>query len=317
MSLHVLSIASLAAIAAACGLAWSRKFLAVGSLVIANVVIFIATTLGPTAPCTVGDETAIISVVQCELALHTDMLAAMQPLAFLQVFTAMFVHANFGHILGNLIVLLAFALPFEERIGHRRFLGLYLASGLAGTLAEIGVTWGQPVFMMGASGAVFGIIGAFAATYPNLVIPLPVPLVLMMFFVRMRVILAAVLFAALQFASVLVFANDGVAYWAHLGGLAAGLVLGTLTHRASPQSRKPVAVDLKLLKPFAKDSGSQGALAKMEEYQGEPQLFQVWLERFVKGARCPTCGHAVAPRHEGAFVCTHGHNFDVKSQKSA
>jgi membrane associated rhomboid family serine protease len=303
MSLQVLSIVSLAAMLAAIALGWSRRFLAVGAIALANVLVFILCELS--AP------------VRDELALHTDALAAMEPMAFLQLGTSMFVHANFMHILGNLVVLLAFALPFEERIGPRRFLALYLASGLAGTLVEVAVTWGQPTTMMGASGAVFGVIGAFAATSPNLVIPLPLPLLFIMMFVRMRVVVAAMLFAALQFLYVLSpFADDHVAYWAHLGGLAAGLVLGTAVAKASG-TRRPVAVDLKLLKPFAGDPGAQGALAKMEEYQGEPPLFQVWLERFLKGAKCPTCQHAVAPRHEGTLVCTHGHNFDVRSQKSA
>jgi len=314
MTLEPVSIAAVAVIAAAVAVAWGRKFVASGALVVANLFIFALTAFGP--HMAVGDH--VIPVIHAELSLHPQNLDPLNALGALEVITAMFVHANFWHLFGNVIILLAFALPFEERIGPRAFLLLYFVTGIVGSLLQVGMTWGSNVSLLGASGAVFGVIGSFAAAYPNLIVPLPLPLMVMVIFVRMRVWIAAVVFGALEVLYLQFLSPfDNTAHWAHLGGLLSGLLLGSAVVRRSVAHKRsqPVRVDLEALVPFARDAGTTQALNHMRANSDEPAIFQAWLDRFFRSATCPTCSHKVAPRHRGEVVCTQGHRFDVRSDR--
>lgn len=313
MDLSPVSLIAVAVMVAAVGVGWSRRFLAAGALALANAAVLILSSYGP------RDAETGLSVIQIELGLWTPNLATDPALGLLQLFTSMFVHGGFLHLLGNLISLLAFALPFEERIGHRRFLLVYLLAGLIGSLVQVAMSADQPILLMGASGAVAGVIGAFAISYPNLVVPLPLPLLFFMIFVRMRVWVAAIAFLALQLVSMSVASSvpgDNTAYFAHLGGLAGGILAGATLVRGKVQAhRRPVAVDLGALSPFAADAGTTQALAQMKANHDEPQIFQAWLDRFFRTATCPTCKHKVMPRHHGEIVCTQGHHFDVRQDQ--
>lgn len=314
MPLSPVSLIAIAVMLAALAVAWSRRFLAAGALAVANVLVFLLTTFGPRFVLDGGQE---LPVIHAELGLFTPTLAADPPLALLQVFTSMFVHADFGHLFGNMLVLLLFGLPFEERIGARRFLVVYLVAGLIGTLCQVAVTLPDPILLMGASGAIFGLIGAFASSYPNSVVPVPVTAIVITFFVRMKVWIGAILMGAIQLLSQAMLSGlDNVAYFAHLGGLAGGILLGwTLVKGKAPAHRSPVAVDLEALSPFARDAGTAAALTQMRSNHDEPQIFQAWLDRFFRTATCPTCKHRVMPRHRGEVVCTQGHTFDVRQDR--
>lgn len=316
MPLSPVSLVAIAVMLAALAVAWSRRFLAAGALAIANVVVFLFTAFGPQFVLE-GGET--LPVIHGELALFSPNLAEDPPLALLQVFTSMFVHADFAHLVGNMIVLLLFGLPFEERIGARRFLVVYLLAGLVGTLAQVAITLPEAIFLMGASGAIFGLIGAFASSYPNSIVPVPITAIIITFFVRMKVWIGAILMGALQLLSMAFFSTYGgsrTAFFAHLGGLAGGILLGwTLVKGKAPAHRSPVAVDLEALSPFARDAGTAAALTQMRSNHDEPQIFQAWLDRFFRTASCPQCSHKVMPRHHGEVVCTQGHRFDVRRDK--
>lgn len=309
----------MAVIVATLAVAASGRFLATGALVIGNIVVHVLKSFGPAFLVERGGQTFQVPVVQWDLSLHGDWLAAAQPQAFLQLLTHMFVHADIWHLVGNLIILLAFALPFEERIGHRAFLGMYLLSGFVAAFAQVGTSWGSPTLLLGASGAVFGIIGAFAGAYPNLVLPLPLPLFFIMIFVRMRVIVAAAVFGGLQILY-LVFLSpfDNTAYFAHLGGLVAGLVLaGTYVRRHRKDVGREVQskLDLGNLGPFAQDAATRNAHRKLYDSLDQPEVFEAWMERFLESARCPTCHSPVALRRSD-MVCTHGHRFDMREGAS-
>jgi membrane associated rhomboid family serine protease len=321
MTLSLVSWIAVAVIAAALVVAWSKRFIASGTLAIANILVFLLTLLGPSRDGIVNGvgaaATGQISAIHGELGLYTPNLIAFRPLGGLQLVTNLFVHENLLHILFNMIVLIAFGLPFEERVGHRRFLLIYLAAGLAGSLAETLLSAGTPVLMMGASGAIFGIMGAFATRYPNQVVGVPVPLGIIFFRIPMRVIVGALLYVGLQLFYVLYAAGvqggatDHTAYGAHFGGLAMGILLALKpTSRGAAQG--PVAVDLGAFAAFARDPQTQGVLAQMRSNNDEPAVFQAWLDRFFRTATCPTCSHRVMPRHGGQIVCTQGHKFDVR-----
>jgi membrane associated rhomboid family serine protease len=287
--------------------------------------VFALTLFGPARQGALGaldpfNAALVRPAIQNELGLYTPNLVALHPVGLLQLVTNLFVHADVFHILGNMIVLIAFGLPFEERVGHRRFLLIYLAAGLAGTLAETFLNVGNPVLMMGASGAIFGILGAFATRYPNQVVGVPVPLLFLFIRIPMRVIVGALIYVAYQLFYVLYQVQTGstadhTAYGAHFGGLAMGIVLAlTLLPKAGTRGagQGPVAVDLGAFMPFARDAQTQTVLAQMRSNNDEPAVFQAWLDRFFRTATCPTCSHRVMPRHGGQIVCTQGHKFDVR-----
>lgn len=315
--LSTVSLIALAVIFAALVVAWTRRFLASGVLVAANVIVYVMTDFGPEVIARVGGELVRESVVRLELSLWAGNLYNGEPIAALQLLTSMFVHADFMHLLGNLIVLLAFALPFEERVGHRTFLGLYLAAGLVGALAQVAVEWGNPMLLMGASGAVFGVIGAFAAMYPRQVIVVPVPIVIMVL-MRLKVLTAAIILATMQFAFLFISAQSNVAYMAHLGGLAGGLVLANVVMKVrgkpdTPRSAAP-KVSLDALAPFASDAATAKALDHMRGSQDEPEVFQAWWERFWKGARDPQTGQRVRPIGPGRVMREDGTVVDLQTE---
>lgn len=311
LPLSPISMAAVAVMAVAVGLAWSRRFYAVGALVIANVVVFGLELLGSRdLPWPNDSPTSIFT----QLSLNTATFGDHPALGVLQLFTSMFLHGGVMHLFGNILVLLWFALPFEERVGARAFTVIYVVSGFLASIVQGVATYPFDGPQLGASGAVAGIIGAFAASYPNLIVPLPIFVVPIV--VRVRVWIAALAFTALQFTLLTIEgASAHVGYYAHLGGLLFGAAFGLGLARAGALGkRKPVSVDLKRLAPFARDAGSRNALDRMASYQAEPQVFQAWLERFLRSATCPTCSHKVIPQRDGQMVCAQGHKFDVKSQ---
>jgi membrane associated rhomboid family serine protease len=311
----VVSYIALAVIVASIAWAWSKKFLSLGALAIGNLVVFAITAFAPDKPCRVGDAVGVANAIHCDLGLHTDKLVSLHPEGILQLLTSMFVHSGFLHLAGNLLILTLLALPFEERIGHRPFLAAYLVTGLAAALIHTLGNWGDPALLMGASGAVFGILGAFAGTFPRLVIPIPIP-VFIIIFVRMQVWVAAAVFAVLQFLLQYLSSynpGDNTAYLAHVGGLAAGLlwsfaILRRQVERGNTE-RKPIPVER--FEPFARDDAARNALGHMQANSDVPDVYKAWQERFLKSARCPTCDHPVAPVPRG-LLCTRGHRFDLR-----
>lgn len=319
--------------ALALGAALSRRFVATGAIVIANLAIFLLTLFGPGATVLhtpSGDQPLPLghpfTAVQADLALYPPNLLELLPIGVLQTFTSMFVHADIWHIAVNMIFLWAFGMPFEERIGARRFVLIYLVSGVVGALAQVAagvLTGDSPVPMLGASGAVFGIMCAFAAKYPNQVIGVPVPVILILIRIPMRVLYGALIYVALEVVQIVALVRMGgstnVGHFAHLFGGAAGILLALtlLRHVLAAGKKGPIAIDLVALGDFARDAPTKDVLAHMRQNHDEPEVFQAWLDRFFRTATCPTCSHRVMPKHRGEVVCTQGHSFDVRQDKRA
>lgn len=141
------------------------------------------------------------------------------------LFTSMFMHGGWLHLLGNLWFLWVFGNNVEDAMGHARFLVFYLLCGLAAAAAQILVDPSSAVPMVGASGAISGVMGAYAVLYPRVRIHTLV--VLIIFFFRVEVPAWAMLgyWFVLQMAGTSVDQVGGVAFWAHIGGFVAGAVL--------------------------------------------------------------------------------------------
>lgn len=179
---------------------WNAAFIVIGI----NLLVFIVTYIDP----------------QMSRYLSLNPLLIIKGKMYWQVFTYQFVHGSFSHLFFNMLAILFFGIAVERRIGSKEFLLLYLVSGtLCGILSFllyiVAGTW--YVFLMGASGAVFALLLAYAVLYPDSVIyiwgilPVPAPLLV-------------IGYAGIEVFSMLTGANQGVAHSAHLFGLAVAWV---------------------------------------------------------------------------------------------
>lgn len=308
-------------IVAAIAVALSRRFLASGCLMIANGAVFVLTLVSPqelnnvywTGVPAIG--AGVAPLVQSELSLWTpNLMDGITTVGLAQGFTSMFVHHDFFHIFGNLLVLWAFGVPFEERIGARKFVAIYLVGGAVGTLAQAYVA--PHAELMGASGAIFAILAAFATKFPRQVIRVPVPLGFFMMFFPMPVVVGALVYLGLQVVHLFALGGDttgsNVGYFAHIGGAIGGVAMALFIRKASGLRNERVAVDLPKLAVFAKDDQTRSVLKHMKDNHDEPEVFQAWLDRFFRTATCPTCTHRIMPASRGHVICTQGHKFDVR-----
>lgn len=161
------------------------------------------------------------------------------PEAFLPLFTSMFLHGGFLHILGNMWFLWIFGADVEDRLGHLTYLLFYLVCGLGSGLTQAIFAWGSKVPAVGASGAISGVLGAFLIMYPGARILTLVPLFIFWFTVRLPAVIFIGFWFLMQFlsgiGSLSLAASGGVAWWAHVGGFLLGIFL-TAGYRQKRQS---------------------------------------------------------------------------------
>lgn len=167
------------------------------------------------------------------LSTPQDWMAAIRDGSALRLFTALFLHADWAHLLGNLVFLLIFGLPAERTMGPWRFLVLFLLGGAFSNLAAV-LTIGAPDrVIIGASGAVSAVIGAYLALFPRAKLGVVVPLGLFLEFVKAPASLLIGIWALLQ----VIFAYIGpafgaVAWSAHIAGFLFGIVFALFVRAA-------------------------------------------------------------------------------------
>jgi membrane associated rhomboid family serine protease len=139
--------------------------------------------------------------------------------------THMFLHAGLMHLAGNMLFLWVFGDNLEDQMGHRGFALFYLLSGLAAAIAQIAADPGSDVPMVGASGAIAGVMGGYLLLYPKARVD--VLFIFLIFFkifpIRAWIVLGV--WFGLQVINVTGPADESVAYWAHAGGFLAGFML--------------------------------------------------------------------------------------------
>ena len=163
---------------------------------------------------------------------------ASQGRAMHTIITSMFLHGGWMHIIGNMLFLYIFGDNLEDQLGHGGYLLFYLASGVAAAFAQMAADPSSNVPMVGASGAIAGVMGGYLLLFPRA----RVDLALIIFVIIKIITVPAWLMLGLWFGLQLVngaasqAAGGGVAYWAHAGGFIAGvcLVLPAWLRRGGP-----------------------------------------------------------------------------------
>ena len=145
--------------------------------------------------------------------------------AVLSIFTAMFLHGGLLHLAGNMLYLWIFGNNIEEAMGHVRFLVFYLLCGVAAalTMAFMDPLSARP--MVGASGAISGVLGAYMLLFPRARVTVIVPWLLILYPFRINAMWVVGVWFAMQLLSLTGPDTSGIAWWAHVGGFTAGLAL--------------------------------------------------------------------------------------------
>jgi membrane associated rhomboid family serine protease len=158
---------------------------------------------------------------------HFRSLAEPAPVPpLLTILTSMFLHGSLFHLLGNMLYLWIFGNNVEDRLGRFRFFLFYLASGVAAALTHILFQPGSQVPMIGASGAIAGVLGAYAVIFPRAQVK---TFVFLIVYIDIVAVPAAVILGLWFLLQVLnVGMGGGVAWFAHIGGFLAGILLARL-----------------------------------------------------------------------------------------
>jgi len=153
--------------------------------------------------------------------------------AWTTVFTSMFLHGGWMHLIGNMLYLWIFADNVEDRFGHGRFVVFYLLCGVAAALAQALPDPDSKIPMVGASGAISGVLGAYLLMFPRARVLVAIPVGILAL-VRLPAVLVLGLWFAMQLLSEMFSPpGAGVAFRAHIGGFVAGMVLLPVFRRSS------------------------------------------------------------------------------------
>ncbi len=181
--------------------------------------------------------------------------------AWYTVISSMFLHGGWLHILGNMWFLWVFGNNVEDIMGHGRFLVFYLVCGLAAAAAQIAISPSSAVPMVGASGAISGVMGAYVVLYPRVRVHCLVWLVIFIFRVTVPAWLMLGYWFALQVVGASVDPLGGVAVWAHIGGFLAGAILISIFRDPRLQARREQLLAARAWQQPVTDSAGGGTWA--------------------------------------------------------
>ncbi len=164
--------------------------------------------------------------------------------ALLSLLTSMFLHGGWMHMIGNMWILWLFGDNVEDRLGHGRFFLFYMLSGVAAMLSHVAIMSSSQVPAIGASGAVAAVMGAYFFLFPAARIVVLVPIFFLPLFFEVPAAFFLLVWMLTQiFGGTATLARDGsqaiggVAFWAHIGGFAAGFIYALLFGRRKRRRR--------------------------------------------------------------------------------
>lgn len=210
-------------------------------LIAANLAVFaLEVRLGAGA----GRELARFAMVPAYVSRAHPMIREARVLATLV--TSMFLHAGVLHIAGNMLYLFIFGPAVEQRLGHVRYLVFYLSAGVIAGLATVAMDPGSQLAVIGASGAIAGVLGAYLMLFPKARITTILPIFVFVQFVEIPAIFYLLIWFAVQLYSGLQSGAagrlvGGVAWWAHVGGFLFGVATGPLLARRPTAPRRSAA----------------------------------------------------------------------------
>jgi membrane associated rhomboid family serine protease len=160
---------------------------------------------------------------------------------WMTMFTSMFMHGGWMHLIGNMLYLWIFGDNVEDSMGHGRFAVFYLLCGVAAVLAQALPDPSSTIPMVGASGAISGVLGAYLLLYPHARVLVAIPLGFLLHTMRIPAGLVLVLWFGLQLLSSAMAqpGQGGVAFRAHIGGFVAGMILIPLFKQRQVRLRLP------------------------------------------------------------------------------
>ncbi len=180
----------------------------------------------------------LYAVIPLQLSASFQGVVVGQPVPeWATLFTSQFLHGGWWHLISNMVFLWVFGNNIEDRLGHAKYLIFYLACGVFAALCQWFIGMNSEIPSLGASGAIAGVLGAYLIRFPyakvvNLVFlgffvtTIRLPAMVMIGFFFLQNIISGV--ADLQTRANMSVETGGVAYWAHIGGFVAGLLLAPL-----------------------------------------------------------------------------------------
>jgi membrane associated rhomboid family serine protease len=201
-------------------------------LILANVAVFVYELGLGTRQLNLFMQS--VGVVPFEISTGRDIPPPDIGPVYLTLFTSMFVHGGFLHIASNMLYLWVFGDNIEDAFGTVGFLGMYLASGVAGGLAQVLSSPMSEIPSVGASGAIAGVLGAYIILFPHARVRTLLFLGPVLLFPRIAAVFLigfwflTQLMSGLAALEVTTEQTGGIAFWAHIGGFVAGLVIALL-----------------------------------------------------------------------------------------
>jgi len=198
-------------------------------LILANIIVFLVMLLSQSGLI----DTSFAEDIDEKFPMTPDDIICGKN--FYTLFTSMFMHAGFFHLFGNMLYLYIFGDNVEDVFGHASYLVFYIVCGLAANFAHIISITNPKLYMtpvVGASGAIAGVLGAYLVLYPKARI-----LTLIFYGLPIIVPIPAIIFLGVWFLmqwflgmyDILLFeGSSGIAYWAHIGGFIAGMILALI-----------------------------------------------------------------------------------------
>ena len=154
--------------------------------------------------------------------------------AVITIFTSMFMHGGFMHLIGNMLYMWIFADNIEDNLGPVKFIIFYLLSGIGAAMTQVLIDTQSQVPMVGASGAIGGVLGAYLINHPKAKVLVLIPFGFFSQLIKIRALYVLGFWFILQFIS----SGGGIAYAAHIGGFVSGMILILFFNKKLPRKKK-------------------------------------------------------------------------------
>ena len=156
--------------------------------------------------------------------------------AYLTIFSSMFMHGGFMHLIGNMLYMWIFADNIEDNLGHTKFLIFYFLAGIGAAMTQVLMDTHSQIPMVGASGAIGGVLGAYLINHPNARVLVLIPFGFFSQLLKIRALYVLGFWFILQFIS----SGGGVAYAAHIGGFVSGMILILFFNKRRKKKNKTI-----------------------------------------------------------------------------